>query len=57
MTASFYPRRMAFWNDYYPKLTQMKFDTKEEIVASAGVTTATILQLVLTSIFEILAIF
>ena len=57
MAASFYPRRMAFWNDYYPKLTQMKFDTKEEIVASAGVTTATILQLVLTSIFEILAIF
>ena len=26
MAASFYPRRMAFWNDYQPKLMQVKFD-------------------------------
>ena len=35
MVVSFYPRRMAFWNDYYPKLEQVKFDTKKEVVSSA----------------------
>ena len=25
--ASFNPRRMSFWNNYYPKLKQLKFDT------------------------------
>ena len=35
MAVSFYPRRMAFWNDYYPKLEQVKFDTKKEVVSSA----------------------
>ena len=36
MAASFYPRRMAFWNDYHPKLTQFKFDTMENITTSAS---------------------
>ena len=36
MAASFYPRRMAFWNDYYPKLEQVKFDAKKEVVSSAS---------------------
>ena len=27
MESSFNPRRMAFWNNYYPKLTQIRFDT------------------------------
>lgn len=36
MAASFYPRRMAFWNDYYPKLAQLKFDTKKEVVSGAS---------------------
>ena len=35
MAASIYPRRMAFWNDYHPKLEQVKFDTKKEVVSSA----------------------
>ena len=48
MAASFYPRRMAFWNDYHPKLTQVKFETKKEVVsgASAGVTMGTFVQIV-----------
>ena len=39
MAAAFAPRRMAFWNDYYPKLQQVEFDTKKEVVSggSAGV--------------------
>ena len=30
---AFYPRRMAFWNDYYYKLSQVKFD--DDVVSSA----------------------
>ena len=46
---SFHPRRMSFWNDYYPKLTQLKFDTRREVVSGvkAGVTMATFYQIVL----------
>ena len=32
MAAAFAPRRMAFWNDYYPKLQQVEFDTRKEVV-------------------------
>ena len=47
MTVSFYPRRMSFWNGYYPKLAQVKFDIEKEMVsgASAGVTMGTFFQL------------
>lgn len=40
MAAAFAPRRMAFWNDYYPKLQQVDFDSKKEVVSggTAGVT-------------------
>ena len=45
MAAAFSPRRMAFWNDCYPKLAQVKFDTSHDMVigAIAGVVMAIIL--------------
>ena len=36
MAWSFAPRRMAFWNDYHPKLAEVKFDTKHEVVSGAS---------------------
>ena len=36
MAASYYPHRMAFWNDYYPKLANVTFDTKTDVISSAG---------------------
>ena len=36
MAASFYPRRMAFWNDYYPKLAQLNIDTKKDMVSGVA---------------------
>ncbi|XP_078376108.1 neuroligin-4, X-linked-like [Oculina patagonica] len=56
MAAAFAPRRMAFWNDYYPKLAQVKFDTKHEVVsgASAGVAIAMSLHITLIVILEML---
>ena len=56
MATSFNPRRMAFWNDYYPKLVELKFDTKKEVVngVSARVTTTMNLQLVLLIFLVIL---
>lgn len=33
VASSFYPRRMAFWNDYYPKLTKINSDTKTNVVS------------------------
>ena len=49
MAASFYPLRMAFWNDYRPKLMQVKFDIKKQVVSSARarVTMGTFFQFVL----------
>ena len=35
LKASFNPRRMSFWNDYYPKLVQQKFDANKEVVNGA----------------------
>ena len=35
LKASFNPRRMSFWNDYYPKLEQVKFDANKEVVSGA----------------------
>ena len=37
MKSSFNPRRVSFWNDYYVKLTETNFDSKE-IVSSASPT-------------------
>ena len=56
MSASFYPLRMAFWNDYHPKLTQLKFETKIEVIsrATAGVTIKTFNQIVFTIILAML---
>ena len=56
MAASFYPRRMAFWNDYYPKLTKMKFGTKKEVVGGAcsTVTMGPFVQFVLLEIILVL---
>lgn len=36
MAASFNPRRMSFWNDYYPKLVELKFDVKKEVVSASS---------------------
>ena len=46
LKASFNPRRMSFWNDYYPKLEQVKFDVNKEVVSGAidVVTKGTIFQ-------------
>ncbi|KAL9966490.1 hypothetical protein ACROYT_G024572 [Oculina patagonica] len=33
MAAAFAPRRMAFWNDYYPQLVQVNFETKKDVVS------------------------
>ena len=44
MAASFYPRRMAFWNDYYPNLAQLNIDTKKDM--ASGVATETLRQTV-----------
>jgi len=40
MAAAFAPRRMAFWNDYYPKLAQVQFDTRDKVVSDANVDVA-----------------
>ena len=42
MSAAFAPRRVALWNEYIPKLEQVKFDTKDVVTsgASAGVAMA-----------------
>ena len=55
MAASFNPRRMAFWNDYHPKLAEVKFDSKREKTSGVGtgVTMATLYQ----TFFIILAMF
>ena len=34
VASSFYPRRMAFWNDYYPNLAKINSDTKTNVVSS-----------------------
>lgn len=46
MAASFNPRRMAFWNDYHPKLTQLKLETAVGSGASGIVTMGTFLLIV-----------
>ena len=40
MAAAYAPRRMAFWNDYYPKLQQVKFDTEKEVVSGGSAAVA-----------------
>lgn len=54
-TAAFYPRRMAFWNDYHPKLVQVKFDKKVVSGASIGFTMEKCLQVILSFIFVMIA--
>ncbi|XP_073237031.1 neuroligin-4, X-linked-like [Porites lutea] len=48
LKASFNSRRMSFWNNYYPKLKQVKFDVNKEVVSGAKdvVTIGTALQVV-----------
>ena len=52
MAASFNPRRMAFWNDYYPKLMQVRFDITKEVVsgANASATIAAFLYILIITI-------
>lgn len=54
-TAAFYPRRMAFWNDYHPKLMQVKFDKNVVTGASIVVTMEKCLQVILSFMFVIIA--
>ena len=56
MKASYNPRRMAFWNDYLPKLEKLKFDATGAIkpVASASVTMGTVVQIVFVIIVAML---
>ena len=57
MAASFAPRRMSFWNDYHPKLTEVKFETKKDVVSGATSAFAmatfvhVILAVILTSLY------
>jgi len=55
MAASFNPRRMAFWNDYHPKLGQVNFDINNEVVSAAVVNVAsgTLLQFLLVIILVV----
>ena len=48
LKTSFNSRRMSFWNNYYPKLEQVKFDVNKEVVSGAKdvVTMGTALQVV-----------
>jgi len=43
MAAAFAPRRMAFWNDYYPKLQQVKFDTEKKVVSGGSANVAIVM--------------
>ena len=56
MASSFHPHRMTFWNDYYPKLAQVKFETKKEAVsgASTSVAIGTFLQILFITIVGML---
>ena len=57
METSFYPLRMAFWNDYHPKLTQVKFDADKEVASGAGkVTIKTIIPFTLSLISVIISL-
>ena len=58
MASSFYPRRMAFWNDYHTKLTQIKFDTKTDVVsgAKAGVAMGIFVEILIAFISAIFGI-
>ena len=53
MAAAFAPRRMAFWNNYYPKLQQVEFDTKKEVVSggNAGVAMGMLSYIALVIVF------
>ena len=55
MAASFNPRRMAFWNEYYPKLARTKFETKKKRTSGASkvVTMGTILNNVIVTILVV----
>ena len=56
MAAAFAPRRKAFWNNYYPKLAQVKFDTKDKVGSGANVEVAMAmyLRVVLIVVFAVL---
>ncbi|KAL9966491.1 hypothetical protein ACROYT_G024573 [Oculina patagonica] len=40
MAAAFAPRRMAFWNNYHPKLSQVKFETKKDVASGTSASVA-----------------
>ena len=56
MAAVFAPRRMAFWNDYYPKLEQVNFETKKDVNSgfNSGVAMAMFYHVVLVVVLMML---
>lgn len=56
MAASFYPRRMAFWNDYHPKLVEVKLGAEKEVVSGTNpsVTMGRLVQIAIGAILAIL---
>ena len=40
MAAAFAPRRMAFWNDYHPKLAQVNFESKKDVTSGTKASVA-----------------
>ena len=57
MAAAFAPRRMAFWNDYYPKLAQVKFDTRDKVGSGSNVDVAMAMFLKVALIFVFAVLF
>ncbi|KAL9966495.1 hypothetical protein ACROYT_G024578 [Oculina patagonica] len=56
METAFAARRMAFWNDYYPKLQEVKFDTEKE-VPKAGSSNVAMTMFLQVGLLVILALF
>ena len=54
MAASFYPLRVSFWSDYYPKLAQLKFESKKETASAVGtgVTVATFVPVLIVPLLK-----
>ena len=51
MAAAFAPRRMAFWNDYYLKPAQVKFDTRDKVGSGSNIDVAMAMFLKVALIF------
>ena len=57
MKASFAPRRMSFWNDYLPKLMEVKFEKETVVVSDAGCASAMAKFVFITFTFSWMALY